>query len=195
MCNFVATKNDLEPGIRQLEVQVSLKYVLPKFDASPGYTTYYSALDLPDFGTTKWETGRVPEYLIFYREAEVIVQEVATTNRGVLFRIAPDNNPHALFFSPGGWYVGEKYKGEFLIGGFVTYYTKDKAPPDTLELDRTYCKTVLKEFKSLRSAARSYRWKVGPEAYQALERGVRLITESITSPFDYDLQLPIKKTK
>lgn len=191
---FCATRMDLEPGILVAEKALRLKYINDcERLYMPEYTVYYSALDIPGLGTTQGSgvnPNNFTTYLVFERDADVemIYQPVDPDAGESYWRVSSDVNPHAFLFNPGGWYIGTNYVGEYLIGGYIIGGRVDPQREDPAKI---FAKHVIGSFKTLPSTqCGRRRWKVGPEAYGALERGVRLITESIHWPARDDVQLP-----
>lgn len=196
MSFFVATRKDMEPGLMAAEQQLRLKYI-PCLDyPSPDYTVYYSALDIPELGTTKSPyvcSSPATHYLVFERDAEVNVERVAVNPEygDSYYKLEHKANPYALKFYPGGWYTGDDNQGEHLMGGCLS--TVYEAPQVAEETYKLFDKALTHKFKRLKATIYGRRqWRVGPEAYVALERGVRLVTERIDWPAEDDVQLPAK---
>jgi hypothetical protein len=188
MCLFFATRTDLEPGLRRIEAQYELKYVPVKFYPSCDIAVYSSAIDIPEFGKTPSTHVSIPQYLVFFPGTEINITELPNTKINRPFLIKHDDNPHALSFAPGGEYIGDKLSGRILIGGAVAVHNNISS--EMLTLYQIYHREITRKFRAVKHHVERETWRVGPEAYEWLKQGARLITENPSFSPEWDLRLP-----
>lgn len=173
--HFFGTKNDLMPGIKSLESDVELKYVLCGLFDSHEPQVYFSILDFNNLckhknGDHVFNDG----YLVVERSENVFVQKVPQISGGVKYSISQLNNPNSVF-ETGGIFEEKN----LVHGRIATISTTPKAKI----LFKNLSKYITKGFKKIHS------FYVGEEAYNFGKNGGRLITIGIKSPVEYDLKV------
>lgn len=171
--HIFATRSDLELGLRLIESQRSLKYVVLQLYKSPEYQTYPSLLEVDRLGinTTGQHTTGV-HCLIVDVATEVEIRAVPQRKGGVHYFV--DMHPTSIVFWPGGL-----YENRCLIAGHIGTASDH---PESIKLYREFTRATTKGFKKVRN------YYVGPQALRFLDQGMRLITMGIDEPVEYDLK-------
>lgn len=171
--HIFATRVDLEPGLKLIEFQRSLRYVVLQLYKSSEYQVYRSLLEVDQLGiNTTGDHTRADHYLVVGATVEVKMRAVPQRKGGVHYFVNID--PTSITFWPGGL-----YEKRCLISGDIGTASDD---PDSIKLYREFTRAVTKGFKKVGN------YYVGPEALRFLDQGVRLITMGIDEPVEYDLK-------
>lgn len=175
---FVATRNDLEPGLRAIEGRFPLKYIKGSSWETPDVPIYASALDIPDLGIVSSGIMNDPADILWVMpaSAEFVVKKVKLTAGGIVYSWDYRDNPSAFLMWPGGWYEGN------LLGGGTC--PTEFNPPETVDIHRAFMRRLTRGFVkligcSMNGRSKRISWWVGPEALQALDAGTRLITYAL----------------
>jgi hypothetical protein len=187
MSQMFATRNDLEPGIRRAEARRKLKYVPTGFYPAPEYPVYYSALDIPNLGTTRSRIIQGNEYLVYPAEAEVFTRAITQTDGSIFLQIFADAFPKAFLFRPGGWHTNPPDNRKHLMGGQAFPLSDDA---EIRSICFSFWRSLTYGFRTLYDDYERSPWRVGPEAMEALKQGARLITYEMDLPETHDLPLP-----
>lgn len=172
---ILATRADLEPGIRLIEAKYALKYALCGLFRSPDVRVWRSLLDAATLGIAAGKsTPLCDAYLVLPADIDLKVRDVPQDAGGTMYSVDQRENPASITFEPGGMY-GEK----FLIAGCIGTISDH---PLSIRLYQDFRRCVTKGFK------RYPPYHVGAEACQLQRRGVRLITYSIDKDERYDLK-------
>jgi hypothetical protein len=174
--HFFATKDDLLPGLQQIELKRTLKYVLAGKLERPERVTYDSLLDFPQLGTNLSGSHVIgPHFLVMDQNEEPVVETVPQQDGGVLYFLTQLKNATSIVFWPGGLYEEKN-----LICGHINTASDNK---ESLDLFRDFSRTITRDFKKIGS------YFVGPKALVLMSQGVRMVTISIKSPREYDLRI------
>jgi len=170
-----ATRSDLEPGIRIVEANRKLQYVLCGLFDRPATTSYSSLLAVEGLGTSEYSDHiRGPRFLVMSAFRGVEVRVVPQRRGGTKYAVDQEANPSSIAILPGGL-----FENRCLLAGQIGTAAEDE---EALALFRDFGKLVTKGFKRVKGYA------IGPEALSLLQRGVRLTTSADT-PREYDLTL------
>ena len=172
---FVATREDLRPGLEAIESEWALEYQLREMRDDPSFVVFRSLLDAPGLGSSR--TGAMTTddgYLVYPRGSTPRVRAVPQAAGGVKYE--QELSSEVLILQPGGLHASG-----VLVAGRVGPCVAATADARGFALFQRFSKTVLREFHRIRS------YWVGPEAYRALKAGKRLVTIGIGSPAAYDL--------
>jgi len=172
--HIFATRSDLEPGLREVESEVGVKYARCDLYYGPICEQYPSLLEWNDLGRN--ETGSHitgPGFLVLPRDREIKIEPVPQVSGGIRYSLSQKLNPNSITFLPGGIYKRE----EILICGHIGTIWKP-----SLTLYKSFVKAVTKGFEKIGS------YRVGPEAVRLMNAGHRMVTIGISSPRDYDLR-------
>lgn len=166
-----ATRNDLMPGLKAVEEQRPLQYVLSGLFPTPEVEPLSSALAIPDFGSSRHGDAR-ERYLVLDAGQPIQVRAVRQRRGGVRYAVDTDANPTGIFFTPGGVH-GDQYliRSEIMSVG----------DPRSLKLYDTFTRDVLRGF------ARMHSFRVGPEAERLLDGGWHL-TRAVGVSAEFDLK-------
>jgi hypothetical protein len=175
--HFYAMGRDLHPVLEALEHRAGepVKYVQNGFGPSLDFTVYRSYREIPDLGRAS-----APDWL---GGASYLVLDAAETV-GFEHKVFPDFerygvfegvNPTGISFSPSGAFDGEVV----IYGRFATMALTEQSKA----LYRRATTAVKKHFRRV-----DYAW-VGPEAFEALERGWNL-TQRVDAPRDLSVKKP-----
>ena len=175
---FVATRNDLEPGLRAIEGRFPLKYIKGSSWDTSDVPVYTSALDIPNFGVASRGGISDPAGILWVMpaSAEIVVRKVELTAGGIVYSWRERDNPSAFLVWPGGWHEGR------LLGGGTC--PTEFNPPEIVDIHRTFMRRLTRGFVKLMGCSMNGRshhspWWVGLEALQALDARTRLITYAI----------------
>jgi hypothetical protein len=188
VCQFFATKRDLQEGLLAITRTQSLTLILDTTYPDATIPTIPSLLDIPNFGGV---TGRRSErYLVLpagdrIRPSKLVetpkrsaLPKTIATGLGlvgicppggkVTYEVRHSNHPSSVLFAPGGW-----WKSELLIAGEVgTVHTNS----NSVALYDLFMKLLLDAFATVKS------FKVGPDAFRFLKEGKRLAVDREASP-------------
>jgi hypothetical protein len=173
--HLFATRTDLEPGLQFIESNRQLKYALMRLYKHPEYESCDSLLEIDRLGLNP--TGQHilgDDYLVVERSNDIRIRSVIQEKGGIHYFVDQQFNPKSICFRPGGLY--ERHN---LISGRIGTASDD---PDSMELYKTFTKALTKGFKKLSN------YKVGPEALQMMDQGIRMITMGVDEPPEYDLK-------
>jgi hypothetical protein len=169
---FFATREDLEPVIREIESAHRLRYVLSQLGPISEAQTYETALELPNLGTASTgDAVHEPSYLVIDRSDDIYVRPIKQRRGGTLYATYP--HPRSILFRPGG-----RYDAAHLIHGeIVTGSADEKA----LVIYSLFEKAIKSAFKNIKGC------RVGVNALSALDSGTHL-TRAVGVPAEYDLK-------
>jgi hypothetical protein len=172
---FYATAQDLVPVLSSLEAQKSLQYTLTGLLKVNKLQTYFSFVDIPNFGQASHPNAIAnPTYLVSIRGAALHTSEVPQEIGGVRFNLSQQLNDDTITFSPGGWYGTQV----ILYGRVATISTSSSSK----NLYNLFARALRDHF------AKVQEFLVGPEALNLARRGVRL-TIGAASPAEVDLKI------
>ena len=172
---FYATRQDLLPGLRALESERRLQYVLEEMAPEPTPVIFRSAFEIPGLGVAEYgDYSGEHTFLVDEWGTRITMGETPQTKGGVLYEVSLATNPTAFAFQPAG-----RFGDRTLILGSVGTATGD---PKSLAL----CKWF---WRGLRKGFTKVQWYfVGPEAYRLLQQGWRLTTATQCPP-EFDLRI------
>ncbi len=167
---FFATKSDLLSNLVQLETSLDLHYVLAGQFDSKIPKQYSSLLDIDDLGITKaTEPVLCNAYLVLFKKVKAKFQRVFLRKGGIQYAYDQGKNPNSIVFRPGGL-----YQKKCLLAGCVDTIGDTNA---SIDLFKRFSKLLTKEYY------------VGPDAMALLKSGMRLVSNRIDQPKEYDLVL------
>jgi len=179
---FVATYNDLEPGIRAFEAMIDVKYVPEEVYSEPQPEVFGSALEIPQFGeyvilSYNWGPRKIwpgyigsppQRFLVMPAQQEIAVWEIHP-DEGPRYRVDWDRNKSAVQFAPGG----VDAKG-VLHGG---YLSSEEESAESIALFARFSDALFKGFeKALDGADFRTKLMLGPEAVERHLRGQPVIS-------------------
>ncbi|NLD46606.1 MAG: hypothetical protein GX660_05330 [Clostridiaceae bacterium] len=178
--HIFATKSDLIPGIKLVESQREIRYVLYEDFSSSCVPYIDSLLNYEKLGINHTGSHTTGDMFFVLDKKNTLNVEKASGFFGLAkYSFNQLNNPDSIVFQPGGL-----YKNKHLICGHIGTASDSR---ESLDLYRQFSKTIIKGFVKVKS------YYVGEEAYKMLEGGERLITIGVNSPREYDLELPKAK--
>jgi hypothetical protein len=189
--DFFATRSDLENGLKEVETKYRLKYVRLLTQTTPTFDIYTSALDIPDLGSEEsLSVLNARTFLVFYASDEISVRERKDKYNNIYFSVDYEDNPDAILLRPGGL-----YKDRCILTGYIhtagvryspsTYsYVRNEA---SIALYQSFRRLLLKQFLPMPNWLRG--WKIGPDARQKAENGIRLITMDVNEDPIADAQI------
>lgn len=170
-----ATRNDLEPGIKEIEARRDLKYVLMGSFDSPNIEVTHSALEIADLGiATKGDNVHENSYLVTDAADQVEIREVPQRRGGIRYIVDGMANPRSIIFRPGGVFTNI-----CIIRGEIGTNAADRS---SVDLYKDFVAQTTKGFKKVKM------YFIGPEA-EKLSRGRMRLTHSVHAPSDTDLKL------
>ena len=171
---FFATKNDMLSLVEVIDESSSLNITRAGAVADGDLKAFNRLVDIPGLGVSLHPTNVLNDfYLICKPGVKVSLREVSRRQGGVRYILDQKENLDAVVFRPGGEYFEEG----IVVSEVSTIYRSG----DSLELFKLFEKKIKKKFSRIRS------YYVGPEACEALAKGVRLCT-ALSSPEEYDLK-------
>jgi len=171
---FYATARDLRPVLSLLESKKKLQYTSMHNVESDRPQTYYSYVDIPDFGRTNHPTAVInPSYLVALQGTAVQVRIIPQRAGGVNFAIDQRLNEDTVTLRPGGM-----FGSNVLLYGSIGTVSESAASLDLYDF-------VVEPYLAL--FERVHEFFLGPDAFDLWKSGVRLTT-SATSPIDFDLK-------
>jgi hypothetical protein len=175
---FFATTVDIISVLSSLEIASSLQYTRSGLFNTNRSQSYFSCVDIPDFGrTTHPNAVGNPMYLLSNQVAQIKVRDVPQKNGGTLFAIDQLENPDSIVIRPGGWY-----------GNDVILYGIIGTVSQSAESKRLY---TLAANVFRRHFTKQQEFLVGREAREAWNAGVRL-TIGVSSPLEFDLKQELR---
>jgi hypothetical protein len=157
--HLFSTRQDLEPGIRSIESERSLKYALFGNFETPDIPLWRSLLDVESLGKApKGNRSLCEHYLVLPQRAKLHVETFPQYKRGLRYSVDQLLNPRSIVFQPGGVF-GEGY----LICGRIGTASDHSESLDLLE---DFTRAVTRGFQKHRL------YLVGPEALRLHEKGI-----------------------
>lgn len=173
--HFFGTKNDLLPGIKNLESNVDLKYVLCGLFNSSKQKIYVSILDYKNlFKHINGDHVFNDRFLVVNKDENISIRKVPQVI-GVKYAIDQLDNPNSVIFEVGGI-----YKEKNLIHGRISTVSNTF---EAKALFKELSTHITKGFKKIGT------YYVGEDAYSFGKNGGRLITIGIKTPIEYDLRI------
>jgi len=170
-----ATKSDLEPGLRSIESQRDLKYILMGSFETAEINVIKSAFEITDLAiSTKGDHVHEDSYLVMDSEAELNIREIPQRRGGNRYIVDGLINPHAIVFRPSG-----RFTNLAVIRGEIDGSNDD---PISMGLYKLFVAEITKGFKKVKT------YYVGPEAL-SLSKGRIRLTHSIHTSSEYDLKV------
>jgi hypothetical protein len=172
-----ATRRDLEPGIRLIEAERSLKYALGGMFLTAEVQVWQSLLDVENIGQASGGNQSLcEEYLVFPKEMNLNIRDVPQHSGMKKYAVDQLLNPASIAFRPGGLFG----KG-FLIVGRIGSASNQ---PESLRLLKEFSRALTHNFQ------RHDMYFVGNEVLELHRTGTRLITMHIHEDSQYDLKIP-----
>ena len=174
--HLFSTRQDLEPGIRSIESERSLKYALFGNFETPDIPLWRSLLDVESVGRAPKGNRVLCEcYLVLPERAKLHVETFTQYKRGLRYSVDQLQNPGSITFQPGGI-----FENDYLICGRIGTASDH---PDSLDLLQDFTRAITRGFQKHRI------YLMGPEASKLHEKGVRLITMHVDEAREYDLDI------
>ncbi|WP_326981995.1 hypothetical protein VUJ46_17455 [Chryseobacterium sp. MYb264] len=170
---FFATKEDIEPIMKIIEYNHSIRYYeMGLFDERES-STYNSVLEILNFGTPKnSDWNKDLRLMAMPKGIPLVTRTVPQVKGGVKYAIDPSQNQTSICFQFGGIYN----EGILLAGSCGTAFINDFS----LEVFKDFSSHIKKEFKKIDN------FYVGEKAEEKLKEGWRLVTNEKLSK-EYDL--------
>ncbi len=118
---FYATRQGLLPGLRALESERRLQYVLEEMAPEPTPVIFRSAFEIPGLGVAEYgDYSGEHTFLVDEWGTRITMGETPQTKGGVLYEVSLATNPTAFAFQPAG-----RFGDRTLILGSVGTATGD----------------------------------------------------------------------
>jgi hypothetical protein len=171
---FFATKQDIETVVRNVESNLSLKYIQSGLFDTEEIQPFSSLLMEPGLGhAIAGDNNHCKRYLVTLQNIEIQIRTVPQRRGGVKYAIDSVLNPISITMAPGG-----VFREGILVEGSIRTISKDV---DALKIYKTFEKHIKSNFKRIQE------YYVGLEAHIYLKNGWRL-TQSEQAPKESDLQ-------
>ena len=171
--HFYATRDDLEPVVREIESTGVFRYALTGLHASECYPEYLSALDIPSLGrATADQANTCDSYLVVERSEKIAIRDIRQGLLRIRYAVDQLANPRSIIFQSGG-----VRDGRVIIHGRVATICDSE---EAKSMFRLFSRCLKKNFTKRQA------FYVGPEAMRLKDDGYRL-TIGVKSPKEYDL--------
>ncbi|XCN75263.1 MAG: hypothetical protein Q3M24_11200 [Candidatus Electrothrix aestuarii] len=173
---FFATRNDLLMNIKRLETELELHYALVGQFEKKQKDHFSSLLDIKGLGTTSVKEVRLCQaYLVLPKNVNVKSQWEFVPQKGIQYSYYQDKNPKSIVVRLGGL-----YGNQCLLAGEIDTISEAR---ESITLFNFFSKLLTQKFSKIKG------YYVGPEAYEMLTAGKRLVTIGLKSSKEYDLSL------
>jgi hypothetical protein len=170
---FLATLDDLRPGLERLESGHPVEYLLKEELDEDLFVRRASLRDDPQLGLSATGSPTTdPDFFVYPQGHQLAVRKI---ERNGAVKYVPQGSPESMLFRPGGLHEAS---GALVPGRLERGFNPSAAGK---LLHDAFASEIFAGFKKIRG------FFVGPAAYRALKEGQRLATQGVKQPPGFDL--------